>query len=481
MSKINLNELSIAKTRELITSGEVSCRELVEIYHGQIKEHSNLNAYLEVFDDAFEAAEKEDLAIKGGQSLKPLSGAAFAVKDNMLIKNKLVTAGSKMLEGYKASYDAYVIEKLRDAGAIFLGRTNMDEFAMGSSCENSAYAVTKNPWDESRVPGGSSGGSAAAVASHQCLAALGSDTGGSIREPASFCGTVGLKPTYGSVSRSGLIAMASSLDVIGPFTKSVDDAEEIFRIIRGKDPKDATTVTYAPKKTDKRPVIGVPREFFSLKERGKEGVDGDVARILGEAIDELQSSGYEIKEVSLPNADYALACYYILMPAEVSSNLARFDGIRYGARAKAENLLEIYANTRGEKFGREVRRRIILGTYVLSAGYYDAYYSRAEKVRFLIRRDFASAFREVDAIISPTVATPAFKIGEKTADPLSMYLSDIFTIPANLAGIPAMSVPFGFAERDGKRLPVGVQLMAPWSAEGVLFDVGRALERVRTA
>lgn len=481
MSKIDLNELSIAKTRELIAAGEVSCRELVEIYHERIKERRGLNAYLEVFDDAFEAAEKEDLAIKSGQSLKLLSGAAFAVKDNMLIKNKSVTAGSKMLEGYKASYDAYVIEKLRDAGAIFLGRTNMDEFAMGSSCENSAYAVTKNPWDESRVPGGSSGGSAAAVASHQCLAALGSDTGGSIREPASFCGTVGLKPTYGSVSRSGLIAMASSLDVIGPFTKSVDDAEEVFKIIRGKDVKDATTKAYASEDIKKRPVIGVPREFFSLKERGKEGVDGDVAKVLGEAIDALKSSGYEIKEISLPNADYALACYYILMPAEVSSNLARFDGIRYGARAHAENLLEIYANTRGEKFGREVRRRVILGTYVLSAGYYDAYYSRAEKVRWLIKRDFENAFREVDAIISLTVATPAFKIGEKTADPLSMYLSDIFTIPANLAGIPAMSVPFGFAERGGKKLPVGVQLMAPWSAESVLFDVGRALERVRVA
>ncbi|MBI5045977.1 MAG: Asp-tRNA(Asn)/Glu-tRNA(Gln) amidotransferase subunit GatA [Candidatus Niyogibacteria bacterium] len=480
MSRIDLNSLSIAKTRELVTAGDISCRELVEIYHGQIKEHRDLNAYLEVFDDAYELAEKEDIAIKSGQSPKLLSGVALAIKDNMLIKNKKITAGSKMLEGYTASYDAYVIKKLRDAGVIFLGRTNMDEFAMGSSCENSAYGVTKNPWDHSRVPGGSSGGSAAAVASHQCLAALGSDTGGSIREPASFCGTVGLKPTYGSVSRSGLIAMASSLDVIGPFTKSVDDAEEIFKIILGKDPKDATTVTYITKNSGKHPVIGVPREFFSLKERGKEGVDGDVAKALSEAIDSLKSAGYEIKEVSLPNADYALACYYILMPAEVSSNLARFDGIRYGARAKAENLLEIYANTRGEKFGREVRRRIILGTYVLSAGYYDAYYSRAEKVRWLIRRDFENVFRDVDVIISPTVATPAFKIGEKTADPLSMYLSDIFTIPANLAGIPAMSVPFGFAERDGKKLPIGVQLMAPRFAESVLFDVGRALERARS-
>ncbi|MBI5742585.1 MAG: Asp-tRNA(Asn)/Glu-tRNA(Gln) amidotransferase subunit GatA, partial [Candidatus Niyogibacteria bacterium] len=430
MSKINLAELTIAKLHSLLANGDLSARELLEIYHANIKERDpEIHAYLETFDDAYAAAEVEDKRIKSGDSPKALSGVPLAMKDNILIKGKTASAGSKMLAEYRAGYDATVTRKLRAAGAIFVGRTNMDEFAMGSSCENSAFGPTKNPHDLTRVPGGSSGGSAAAVAAQLALAAFGSDTGGSIREPASFCGTVGLKPTYGAVSRYGLIAMASSLDQIGPFTKTVDDAKTLFEVIRGKDEYDASTVEYKTEKCARKPVIGIPKEFYSMKDGRMAGLDPAVVSAMDEAIKTLKSEGHEVREISLPHADYGLACYYILMPAEVSSNLARLDGVRYGTRRAGKDLLETYNNTRGELFGREVRRRIVLGTYVLSAGYYDAYFTRAQKVRWLIKRDFAEAFREVDAILSPTVATPAFKIGEKSADPLAMYLSDIFTVP----------------------------------------------------
>ncbi|HEY4528130.1 MAG TPA: Asp-tRNA(Asn)/Glu-tRNA(Gln) amidotransferase subunit GatA, partial [Candidatus Paceibacterota bacterium] len=390
--------------------------------------------------------------------------------DNILIKGKMVGAASKILEGYTASYDSAVIKKLREAGAIFLGRTNMDEFAMGSSTENSAYGPTKNPYDESRVPGGSSGGSAAAVAADMALAALGSDTGGSIRQPAAFCGVVGLKPTYGAVSRSGLIAMASSLDQIGPLAKSVRDAEIIFDVIRGRDEKDATSLELEaelPYGSSASKTIGIPKEYFL-----KEGMDVKVSEKISEATEFLKSQGFGIKEVSLPYTQYALAAYYIVMPAEVSANLARFDGMRYGPREGGKSLLEVYAKTREKGFGTEARRRIILGTYVLSAGYHDAYYGRAQKVRHLIRKDFEDEFKNVDLILTPTTPTLAFKIGEKTEDPLSMYLADIFTVPANLAGVPAISVPFG---KVGN-LPVGVQLIAPWFEERRLFEVGKILE-----
>lgn len=459
----------IKETIAKLEGGEVSARELVAKYQAEIKKKDQtLNAYREVFDDAMEAAEEVDKKIKHGDTPRALEGIPFAIKDNILIKGKMAGAASKILEGYTASYDAAVIKKLREAGAIFLGRTNMDEFAMGSSTENSAYGPTKNPYDELRVPGGSSGGSAVAVAADMALAALGSDTGGSIRQPAAFCGVVGLKPTYGAVSRSGLVAMASSLDQIGPLAKSVEDAEIIFEVIRGRDTKDATTAEPKSQITNYKPqIIGVPKEYFL-----KEGMDAEVLKKVEEAIEFLKEKGFEIKEVSLPISQYALAAYYIVMSAEVSANLARFDGMRYGPREEEKNLFEVYAKTREKGFGPEARRRIILGTYVLSAGYYDAYYGRAQKVRYLIRKDFENEFKNVDLLLTPTAPALPFKIGGKTKDPLSMYLEDIFTVPANLAGVPAISVPFG----QTKGLPVGVQLIAPWFEEKRLFEVGKILE-----
>ena len=477
MSVINLGELSITRAGEMLHSGKVSARELVSMYLSEIeKENKGLNSYLEVFSDGvFAEAEKIDDHLKRGDQSLPLSGAFIAVKDNILIRGKTVSASSKILENYKASYDATVIKKLKEAGAVFLGRTNMDEFAMGSSTENSAYGPTKNPYDRERVPGGSSGGSAAAVASGLAVAALGSDTGGSIRQPAAFCGTVGLKPTYGAVSRSGLIAMASSLDQIGPITRTVRDAETIFNIIRGKDILDATSVEYPENKINKlSPIIGIPREY-GLQEGF--GMDKDVKDKFYEAVNIFKEHGYNIKDVSLRHTEYALAVYYIIMPAELSSNLARFDGVRYGLSERSATLLDTYINSRIKGFGTESKRRIMLGAHVLSAGYYDAYYARAQKVRTLIKKDFENVFREVDVLMTPTTPTPAFKLGEKTGDPLSMYLSDIFTVPANLSGVPAMSMPFGKVERDGKKLPVGIQLISPWFCEQSLFDAGKFLEK----
>jgi len=412
---------------------------------------------------------------------KKLSDADFeqekliALKDNLCVKGMKTTSGSKILENYIAPYSATVIKKLKKFGFAILGKTNMDEFAMGSSTENSAFFTTKNPWDLSRVPGGSSGGSAAAVSAGIVNYALGSDTGGSIRQPASFCGAVGLKPTYGRVSRYGLIAMASSLDQIGPITRTVQQSAEILQIIAGFDKKDTTTLkrpvlNYVDelKKNLKGLKFGVPKEYFQ-----GDGLDDDLKNKVKEGIEAMKNLGAEIQEISLPNTDYALACYYIIVPAEVSSNLARFDGMRYGMRSKkAKNLIETYFKTRGEFLGAEVKRRIILGTFVLSHGYNEAFYKKAQKARLLVKKDFQEAFKKVDCILTPTTPTPAFKIGEKVDNPLAMYLADVFTVPVNIAGLPAISVPCGFVERDNKKLPVGLQIIGPWFREDLILRAG---------
>ncbi|MDO8600543.1 MAG: Asp-tRNA(Asn)/Glu-tRNA(Gln) amidotransferase subunit GatA [bacterium] len=471
-----LNNLTIAEAREGLSQKKFSSRELVEACFAEIhKREPELHAFLEPFFHTKHQAEEKEF------NEGALSGIPFAIKDNILIKGQVASAGSKILENYKASYDATVTKKMWDAGALFIGRTNMDEFAMGSSTENSAYGPTKNPYDVSRVPGGSSGGSAAAVASGMCLGALGSDTGGSIRQPASFCGVVGLKPTYGAVSRLGLIAMASSLDVIGPITKTVEDAEILFNVIRGRDSFDSTTADSRITNKElgiKGLKIGVPKEYFG------EGLHPEVKKVIESAIKKMEEAGAIIKEISLPHSKYALEVYYIIMPAEVSANLARFDGIRYGSsvatsyKLQATSLYDVYAKTRAEGFGHEVKRRVMLGTYTLSHGYYDAYYLKAQKVRRLIRDDFVKAFEEVDIIAGPTTPDVAFRFGEKANDPVSMYLSDIYTVAINLAGLPALSMPAGFVERDGKKLPVGLQLVGKWFEEDVILSIGKELEEI---
>ncbi len=471
---IDLKNLNIRKAHEHLMKGDFSAVELAQAYLDVIKEKNpEMNAYLEVYDDVIEQAKVADTMIAGGKATL-LTGIPIALKDNILVKGKIVSASSKMLENYRATYDATAVEKLKKHGVVFLGRTNMDEFAMGSSTQNSAYGVTKNPHDTSRVPGGSSGGAAASVAMDGALAALGTDTGGSVRQPASFCGVVGLKPTYGSISRNGIIAMSSSLDQIGPITKTVEDSEILWNAIRGKDPMDGTTIgddTF-PKKEfgDKKPVIGVPYAFTS-----QGGIDADVLANFTASIEKLKSLGYEIKDVSLPNIAYSLAVYYVLMPAEVSSNLARLDGVKYGLHTDGANLTEDYFKTRAQGFGPETRRRIILGTYILSSGYYDAYYNKANLVSELLREDFRKAFESVDIILTPTTPTPAFKIGEKTSDPVQMYLADIFTVTANLVGTSALSIPSGFSKTpEGKQLPLGIQITAPRGREDLLFAVGKA-------
>ncbi len=480
MQKIDLKNLTIKKARKHLDSGDFTARELTEAYIKEIKtKNKDINAYLEVFDDCLAQAEAADIRRAGAESdeAHPLLGIPFAIKDNILIKGKIASASSKILANYKATYDATVIKKLKEAGAVFLGRTNMDEFAMGSSTENSAYGVTRNPRDPSRVPGGSSGGSAAAVAMEGALAALGSDTGGSIRQPASFCGVVGLKPSYGAVSRFGLIAMGSSLDQIGPITRTVEDAEIVFNAIAGHDNFDSTSSpdgaqTHADltqNNAERKMVIGVPKDFIET-----EGIDPEVLANFKESLEKLKSQGFAIKEISLPSLKYALAVYYIIMPAEVSANLARFDGIRYGVRETGDNLLDTYNKTRGSGFGKETRRRIMLGAYVLSSGYYDAYYNKAGSVRRLIEKDFDEAFKHIDVIATPTAPSPAFKIGEKTKNPLEMYLADIFTVPSNLAGVPAISIPSGATKKDN--LPLGLQLIAPKQGEQTLFEIGKQFE-----
>jgi len=477
---IHLHDLTVKRFREGLENKEFSAYEIIKALFDYIDlRDKEVDAYLTLNrDNALEAAAKVDVAVAEGRELPPLAGVPLAIKDNMLIEGLPATAGSKILEHYIAAYDATVIKKLKNAGAIFLGKTNLDEFAMGSSTENSAFKITKNPHDLTRVPGGSSGGSAAAVASHMAVAALGSDTGGSIREPAAFCGVVGMKPTYGAVSRYGLIAMASSLDQIGPIAKTVEDAAILFKQIAGHDPNDATSapdIVYGddllnPSLEKMRELtIGVPEEYFVP------GMDEEVANAVQGAVKEFESLKVRVKKISLPHTKHALSVYYIIMPAEVSTNLSRFDGIRYGDRAKAENLMDLYYRDRGAGFGPEPKRRIILGTFVLSAGYYDAYYAKAQKVRALIKKDFDEAFKSVDVILTPVAPTPAFKIGEKADDPLQMYLSDIFTIPVNLAGLPGISIPVN--GREGK-LPIGFQLIGkPWREVDIL-GLGMFYERL---
>ena len=489
---MHLHDLTIKKFHDGLLKKEFSALEMTQAFFDWIqKRDPEIEAYLSLNKDlAVRQAEEADLKVAKDEPTSMLAGLPMAIKDNILIEGMPATAASKILKDYTASYDASVIKKLKSAGAVFLGKTNMDEFAMGSSTENSAFQKTKNPHDLTRVPGGSSGGSAAAVASHMAVAALGSDTGGSIRQPAAFCGVVGLKPTYGAVSRFGLIAMASSLDQIGPFTKTVEDSAILFREIAGQDGLDSTSVNMNygedllnPKLENiKKLKVGIPEEYFAPTFQsesrpdgvGMEGLDKEVAEKVEEAIKAIQSLGLEIKKISLPNTKYALSCYYIIMPAEVSSNLERFDGIRYGTRQKAENLLELYKKNREAGFGAEPKRRILLGTFVLSSGYYDAYYAKAQKVRRLIKEDFDKAFKEVDVILTPVTPTLPFKIGEKTSDPLSMYLSDIFTIPVNLAGLPAVSIPV----RSKVDLPVGFQLIGkPWR-EADILGIGQYYEKL---
>jgi aspartyl-tRNA(Asn)/glutamyl-tRNA(Gln) amidotransferase subunit A len=472
---IDLKNLTLKKAHQHLSKKDFSAHELAQEYKKTIAEKNpDINAYLEMYQDIDTQAAVADDKFKGGTA-DILTGIPLAVKDNILIKGRVVSAASKMLENYRGTYDATVIKKLKDQGAVFLGRANMDEFAMGGSTENSAYGVTKNPHDTKRVAGGSSGGSAAAVAADMALASLGSDTGGSIRQPSSFCGLVGFKPSYGAVSRYGLMAMASSLDQIGPIAKTVEDAEIIFNAIRGKDTMDATSLEIknnAPE-TKKHFRIGVPFDFMS------KGVNADVMKNFTDSLELLKKSGHEIIDIQLPNIDNALAVYYILMPAEVSSNLARFDGVKYGLHVDGKDLLEDYLLTRREGFGNEVRRRIILGTYVLSTGYYDAYYNKANTVRALLSKDFENAFQQVDLILTPTSPVPAFKIGEKSADPLSMYLADIFTVSANITSLPAISIPSGFVEREGKHLPLGIQFTAPFMHDEMLFTIGKLFEQSR--
>ncbi|MCX6820057.1 MAG: Asp-tRNA(Asn)/Glu-tRNA(Gln) amidotransferase subunit GatA [Candidatus Adlerbacteria bacterium] len=468
-----LNELSIIEASAKLQAGEITAVDLARACLAEIERDrpegtvDRLNAYLEVFTDVEEQAKQADERRKAGES-HPLLGIPLAIKDNILIKGKKVSAASKMLEHYSATYDATVIQKLKDAGTVFLGRTNMDEFALGGSTENSAFGPTKNPHDPTRVAGGTSGGSAAAVAAHMCLGALGTDTGGSVRNPASFCGVVGLKPTYGTVSRSGLIAAVSSFDQAGPITKTVEDAKLIFDTIRGKDILDATSIDedLYPKHTQKK-IIGVIKLNVETAKENMDAVNSTV-QVFSAAIKKLENEGFKIVEINLPSMQPALAAYYITNFAEVSSNLSRFDGVRYGLSLSGESLFDDYAKSRGEGFGAETRRRIILGTYVLSAGYYDAYYGKAVAAREQLRKEFEQTFKDVDVIATPTMPTPAWKIGEKS-DPLSAYLADIFTVTANLTGNPAISVPMGTV--DG--LPVGIQFTAAHGDEETLFRVGK--------
>ncbi len=471
---MDLSKLTIAEARRALDAKEYSALELTNAYLDAIaKKDGEIHAYLEVWaDSAREEAKAADAAIARGGS-KPLTGIPLAIKDNILIEGRIASSASKMLENYRASYDATVIKKLKAQNVVFLGRANMDEFALGASTEHSAFGPTKNPHDLSRVPGGTSGGSTAGVAASLALGALGSDTGGSIRQPSSLCGVVGIKPTYGAVSRYGLMAAASSLDQIGAIGKTVADACAVFDGIRGHDDNDSTSLSdsFFERKTGMRKIIGVPRAFL------KEGSDPDVLANFEATLVRLKSAGYEVRDIELPNVAYSLAVYYIINPAEVSTNLARYDGIRYGLSAPADTIGEVYTKTRGMGFGPEVRRRILVGTFVLSAGYADAYYRKARAVRELIRAEFTKAFESVDVIATPTSPTPAFKLGEKSNDPLAMYAADIFTVPVNLAGIPAISIPSGTVAREGKELPVGFQLFGAHGAEETLFKIGEDVEK----
>jgi aspartyl-tRNA(Asn)/glutamyl-tRNA(Gln) amidotransferase subunit A len=475
-----LNQLSVSDLTIRLGRGETSAREVTQACLDQIaRVDSRIHAFINHdAADALRQADEADRALKNGATHRerPLLGVPIAIKDVIAVKGQPLTCGSKILGRFVSPYDATAIQKLRDAGAVVFGRTNMDEFAMGSSTENSAFGPTRNPWDPARIPGGSSGGSAAAVVAGECIAALGSDTGGSIRQPAGLTGCVGLKPSYGRVSRFGLVAYASSLDQIGPFGKKVADVALLLETIGGHDPLDSTSVP--------RPVphyhsqldagikglkLGLPKEYLLG------GLDQQVKQAVDTAVEHLAGLGAEIVEISLPHTEYAVATYYIIATAEASANLARFDGIRYGARVEGADPIQLYGRTRGAGFGAEVKRRIILGTYVLSSGYYDAYYLRAQKVRTLIRKDFLDAFEKIDAIVTPTSPTAAFPIGEKADNPLQMYLTDIFTISANLAGICGISVPCGFTRSP--KLPIGLQLLGKPFGEATILRVAHAYEQ----
>jgi aspartyl-tRNA(Asn)/glutamyl-tRNA(Gln) amidotransferase subunit A len=475
-----LNRLTISELTSRLAKREISARDATQACLDQVRRvDSSIKAFLSHdAEDALAQANAADKALASGatHARQPLLGVPIALKDVLAVKNQPLGCGSKILAKFVSPYDATVVEKLKAAGAVVFGRLNMDEFAMGSSTENSAFFTTRNPWDTSRIPGGSSGGSAAAVAADECIATLGSDTGGSIRQPAALCGCVGLKPTYGRVSRYGLVAFASSLDQIGPFTKDVRDAATMLRVISGRDPRDSTSVPEpvpdyaAALNSDVRGLkLGLPKEYFIG------GVDQEVTAAVNAAVKQLEKLGAEIVEISLPHTDYAVAVYYIIATAEASANLARFDGIRYGLRVDGADPVELYSRTRGAGFGAEVKRRIILGTYVLSSGYYDAYYLRAQKVRTLIRQDFLKAFEKVDLIVTPTTPTAAFKAGEKSDDPMQMYLSDIFTISCNLAGICGISLPCGFTSNP--KLPIGLQLLGKPFGEATLLKAAHAYEQ----
>lgn len=470
---MELFRLGISEALDLLDKGEISARDILDSVFSRIEAvDDNVRAFLSLTRDrAYDRMED----LKGSEKRGLLSGIPLAIKDNLCIKGIETTCASKILEGFIPPYESSVTERLLQSGYILIGKTNLDEFAMGSSTENSGYFVTHNPWDLERVPGGSSGGSAAAVAADECLGALGSDTGGSIRQPAAFCGVVGFKPTYGRVSRYGLVAFASSLDQIGPITKNVKDAALLLNVISGHDPRDSTSVpvevpdfTAGLGREIRGLKVGVPKEYFI------EGLDPEVEQGIKDAIGVLERLGAEIVEVSLPHTGYAVAAYYILATSEASSNLARFDGVKYGFRADGKDLIDMYMETRAQGFGPEVKRRIMLGTYALSAGYYDAYYKKAQQVRTLIKTDFEEAFKKVDVIVTPTSPTAAFKIGDKVSDPLQMYLSDIFTISVNLAGVPALSSPCGYTSEG---LPIGLQVIGKHFDEETVLRVSYAYEQ----
>ncbi len=477
----DLTLLTLSKVREGLRSAEFTSRELLEAYLARIELYEpSLHAFLYLnADRALTQADQADQRISAWRKdptepLPPLIGIPLAVKDVLCVKGLPCTCGSRILEGFIPPYHATAVRRLLEAGAIIIGKTNTDEFAMGSSTENSAYGATHNPWNVEHVPGGSSGGSAAAVAARFAPLALGTDTGGSVRQPAAFCGVTGLKPTYGRVSRFGLVAYGSSLDVVGAFGKSVADVAFLFGLVSGPDALDATTVDLpvpqvrlSDEPSLKGLRVGVPKEYFVS------GIQNEIERSVRAAIDRFQELGAQIVEISLPHTKYALPVYYLIAPAEASANLARYDGIRYGPRNPAEAMWDIYYHTRGEKFGAEVKRRIMLGTYALSAGYYDAYYGKAQKVRTLIKRDFERAFDQVDIIAAPVAPTTAFRFGEHSNDPLAMYLEDVFTLPANLAGVPGLAIPVGF---DQAGLPVGIQLMGAHFAESTLFQAAHAYQ-----
>jgi aspartyl-tRNA(Asn)/glutamyl-tRNA(Gln) amidotransferase subunit A len=475
---MDLYSLTITQAHELLRQRKISSLELTQAVLERIREvDGQIGAYLTVTEGvALEQARQADERLRRGERVTPLTGIPFGVKDSIVTEGIRTTCGSRILEHYVPPYQATAVRRLLEAGAVLLGKHNLDEFSMGSSTENSAFFPTRNPWDLKRVPGGSSGGSAAAVAAGECFFALGGDTGGSIRLPAAFCNVVGLKPTYGRVSRYGLIALASSFDTIGPLTRTVEDAALVLQVIAGQDAHDATSLAqpvpdYAAQL--QRPVkglrLGLPREYFVP------GMEAGVEAALQEAIRQFERLGMEIREVSLPHTPYALAVYYLILFAEASANLARFDGVRFGSAAQqAQTIPELYLETRGKGFGAEVKRRIMLGAYTLSAGYYDAYYLKAQRVRTLLRQDFERAFEVCDVLLTPVSPGVAFRLGEKTADPLAMYLSDVYLVATNPAGIPALALPCGFSEG----LPVGMQLIARHGEEALLFQVGHAYQQV---